>query len=167
MLCQLYFKTKKQKLSSSLFTCSSLCLELPHSLSPLGVFFLKSPYMFIWNFVSHLCSPTVSSHVLPHVSSHGILSHSKIFNTWIGEGDGNPLQYSCLKNPMDRGAWWAKVHGVAKSQTQLKWHSRLGQLNIVKWSVLLSLICRFNMIPVKMPASYFFDVGKQSSLSTG
>ena len=37
-----------------------------------------------------------------------------------GEGHGNPLQYSCLKNPMDRGAWWAKVHGVAKSQTQLK-----------------------------------------------
>ena len=36
-----------------------------------------------------------------------------------GEGNGNPLQYSCLENPMDRGAWWATVHGVAKSQTQL------------------------------------------------
>ena len=35
------------------------------------------------------------------------------------EGNGNPLQYSCLGNPMDREAWWAKVHGVAKSQTQL------------------------------------------------
>ena len=34
-----------------------------------------------------------------------------------GEGNGNPLQYSCLENPMDRGAWWATVHGVAKSQT--------------------------------------------------
>ena len=31
-----------------------------------------------------------------------------------GEEDGNPLQYSCLGNPMDRGAWWATVHGVAK-----------------------------------------------------
>ena len=31
-----------------------------------------------------------------------------------GEGNGNPLQYSCLGNPMDEGAWWAKVHGVAK-----------------------------------------------------
>ena len=31
-----------------------------------------------------------------------------------GEGNGNPLQYSCLGNPMDRGAWWAVVHGVAK-----------------------------------------------------
>ena len=36
------------------------------------------------------------------------------------EGSGNPLQYSCLENPMDRGAWWATVHGVAKSLTQLK-----------------------------------------------
>ena len=34
-----------------------------------------------------------------------------------GEGNGNSLQYSCLQNPMDRGAWWATVHGVAKSQT--------------------------------------------------
>ena len=37
----------------------------------------------------------------------------------IEEGNGNPLQYSCLENPMDRGAWWATVHGVAKSQTWL------------------------------------------------
>ena len=37
-----------------------------------------------------------------------------------GEGNDNPLQYSCLKNPMNRGAWWAAVHGVTKSQTQLK-----------------------------------------------
>ena len=36
-----------------------------------------------------------------------------------GEGNGNPLQYSCLENPMDRGAWWAPVHGVAKSRTRL------------------------------------------------
>ena len=37
-----------------------------------------------------------------------------------GEGKGYPLQYSCLENPMDRGAWWATVHRVAKSQTQLR-----------------------------------------------
>ena len=36
-----------------------------------------------------------------------------------GEGNGTPLQYSCLENPMDRGAWWAAVHGVTKSQTRL------------------------------------------------
>ena len=37
-----------------------------------------------------------------------------------GGGHGNPLQYSCPENSMDRGAWWATVHGVAKSQTRLK-----------------------------------------------
>ena len=36
-----------------------------------------------------------------------------------GESNGNPLQYSCLENPMDGGAWWAAVHGVAKSRTRL------------------------------------------------
>ena len=34
-----------------------------------------------------------------------------------GGGNGNPLQYSCLENPMNRGAWWATVHGITKSQT--------------------------------------------------
>ena len=41
-----------------------------------------------------------------------------------GGGHGNPFQYSCLENPMDRGACWVKVHGVAKSQTQLRQLSR-------------------------------------------
>ena len=40
-----------------------------------------------------------------------------------GGGNGNPLQYSCLENPMDRGAWQAIVHRVTKSRTQLKRHS--------------------------------------------
>ena len=43
------------------------------------------------------------------------------FNPWVGKipgrGNGNPLQYSCLENPMDRGAWWATVHRLAKSWT--------------------------------------------------
>ena len=38
-----------------------------------------------------------------------------------GVGNGNPLQYSCLENPMDRGAWWAAVHGVTKSWTRLSY----------------------------------------------
>ena len=37
-----------------------------------------------------------------------------------GVGNGNPLQYSCLEHPMDRGVWWAIIHRVTKSQTQLK-----------------------------------------------
>ena len=43
-----------------------------------------------------------------------------------GEGHGNPLQYSSLENPMDRGAWQNTVHGVTKSQTQLSDSARLG-----------------------------------------
>ena len=44
-------------------------------------------------------------------------THTHIY---IGEENGNPLQYSCLENPKDRGAWQATVHRVAKSRTQLK-----------------------------------------------
>ena len=48
-------------------------------------------------------------------------SQQNTFHIWLeyGEGNGTLLQYSCLVNPMDRGAWWAAVHGVAGSQTQL------------------------------------------------
>ena len=51
----------------------------------------------------------------PHPLYHLLLVHFLV----IGEGNGNPLQYSCLENPTDRGAWWATVHGVAKSRTRL------------------------------------------------
>ena len=50
----------------------------------------------------------------------------------VGEGNGNPLQYSCLENSMDRGAWWAAVHGVAQSGTRLKqfsMHACIGEGN--------------------------------------
>ena len=52
----------------------------------------------------------------------GILHSGLISGSGISpeEGDGNPLQYSCLENPMERGGWQATVHGVVKSQTQLK-----------------------------------------------
>ena len=46
------------------------------------------------------------------------------FSLWcIGEGNGNPLQCSCLENPRDRGAWWAAVYGITQSRTRLKWLS--------------------------------------------
>ena len=58
----------------------------------------------------------------------------------IGEGNGNPLQCSCLENPWDRGAWWAAIYGVAQSQTQLKWLSSKMQLTKqpkwLKWETL-------------------------------
>ena len=54
--------------------------------------------------------------------------NSSALRVWIGEGSGTPLQWSCLENPMGRGAWWAAVHGVAKSQTQLKRLSTLARV---------------------------------------
>ena len=46
--------------------------------------------------------------------------HSHFTLSSIGEGNGNPLQCSCLENPRDGGAWWAAIYGVAQSQTRLK-----------------------------------------------
>ena len=54
-----------------------------------------------------------------------------------GEGNGNMLQYSCLENPMDRGAWWATVHGVAKSQTQLRLNNNIKKLKIKRRKMLI------------------------------
>ena len=55
-----------------------------------------------------------------HVKQRSYLQHLIIYTKLkFGEGNGTPLQYSCLENPMDRGARWAAVHGVAKSRTRL------------------------------------------------
>ena len=58
-------------------------------------------------------------HICP--LTHETPSHplSTLLGCYSGEGNGNPLQYSCLENPMDGGAWWAAVYGVAKSQARL------------------------------------------------
>ena len=47
----------------------------------------------------------------------------KVGRVWNGEGNGNPLLYSCQENHVDRGAWWAAVHRVTQSRRQLKWLS--------------------------------------------
>ena len=61
-----------------------------------------------------------------------------------GEGNGNPLQYSCLENPMHRGAWWATVHGVAKSWTQLSEQEPLSQFFPNAASYKYALHCHLN-----------------------
>ena len=53
----------------------------------------------------------------------------------IGEGNGNPLQCSCLENPRDGGAWLAAIYGVAQSQTRLKWqHWAFKKSNELKYA---------------------------------
>ena len=49
-------------------------------------------------------------------------THTKswLYTYILGEGNGNPLQYSCLENPVDRGVWWAAIYGVTQSRTGLK-----------------------------------------------
>ena len=56
---------------------------------------------------------TPEATVYPEMSLWSVLSKR------VGEGNGNPLRYSCLENPMGGGAWWATVHGVAESRTRL------------------------------------------------
>ena len=56
-----------------------------------------------------------------------------------GEGNGNPLQSSCLENPRDRGAWWAAVYGVAQSRTQLKWLSSSSRHRLTLWCLIQGL----------------------------
>ena len=63
--------------------------------------------------------PSCGSEVKVSVCSAGDLGSIPGSGRFPGEGTGNPLQYSCLENPMDGGAWWATVHGVAKSPTRL------------------------------------------------
>ena len=67
---------------------------------------------------SWILFPMIYVGVLPKLLHEYILNYQ--LPHWTpGEGNGNPLQYSCLENSMDRGAWWIEVHGVAKSQPQL------------------------------------------------
>ena len=61
--------------------------------------------------------PKESSEVKASACNVGDLGSIPGLGRYPGEGNGNPLQYSCLANPMDRGALWAIVHGAAKSQT--------------------------------------------------
>ena len=62
-------------------------------------------------------TPDVKS--LERVDSVQTIGFTGDFTLLLGEGNGTPLQYSCLENPMDGGAWWAAVYGVAKSRTRL------------------------------------------------
>ena len=79
---------------------------------------------------------------------HFSLSH-------IGEGNGNPLQYSCLENPRDGEAWWSAVCGVTQSQTWLKWLSSSSSSGNTKMAILLKLTYTVSAIPNKILVDFF------------
>ena len=82
-----------------------------------------------------------------------------------GGGHGSPLQDSCLENPMDRGAWRATVHGVAKSWTQLKWlnthSSRWKPMKLTTYQLFL-LLCTFPLMPVWKQLSWLLKCSFKS-----
>ena len=79
---------------------------------------------------------------LQRVVHNSVISLS-LFTLMQGEGNGNPLQCSCLESPRDGGAWWAAIYGVTQSQTQLKWlssssiteivYKNKGKQNLLSW----------------------------------
>ena len=80
------------------------------SCDPLGQNSSVAPWSIFENTFSN------TAFILVFLSQRGL---GGIRRRVIGEGNSNPLQYSCLENPMDGGAWWAAVHGVSKSGTGL------------------------------------------------
>ena len=105
-------------------SCSSLCFE--------GIWCISSRLSGVFHLV---CQVYFSTLVIVFSYRSFLGSDSKAFSCNAGfirfsyeafwyiqgyneEGNGHPLQYSCLENPMNRGAWWAAVHGVAKSRTR-------------------------------------------------
>ena len=128
---------------SSKFNDSLLAFELPHNLKG------TSPTIWRWHkhstywlavnqygldkfegiFTTSMSTSLVSQAVKVSAYNAGDVGSIPGWRRSPGEGNGNPLQYSCLENPMDRGAWQTTVHWITMSQTQLKWllaHKALG-----------------------------------------
>ena len=70
-------------------------------------------------------------------------------------GNGNPLQYSCLEKPMDRGAWQAAIHGVTKSQTQLSMHAVTNEAGQFCMFMFLFFICISSLKYLLTSFAYF------------
>ena len=104
---------------------TSLIISHSHAFCPLPLLPITSRISPSWlrprkSPPSGLCMGFPSGSVLKNLpASAGDLGSTPGSGRSLGEGNGYPLQYSSLENSMDRGAWWATAHGVAKSQTQL------------------------------------------------
>ena len=100
-----------------------------------------------WNHTQAKIGDAGEVHVPLLASTISHNSSSLFYSSFIlvlGEGNSTPLQYSCLENPMDEGAWWAAVHGVTKSRAQLSdpflftfmhWQRRWQATCVLAWSI--------------------------------
>ena len=82
--------------------------------------------------------------------------HSHFSLSCIGEGNGNPLQCSCLENPRDGGAWWAAVYGVAQSRTRLKRLSSSSSIHIWRGREIHLFMYRFISIFMYHQSIYMY-----------
>ena len=96
--------------------------HLPNILEVTPVEFIRPVLIYIYN---HYGVPRLGSskNLLANARDTGDLGSVPGLGRSPGEGNGNPLPYSFLGNSTDRGAWWARVNGVAKSQTRLSTHT--------------------------------------------
>ena len=84
----------------------------------------------------------------------------------IGEGNGNPLQCSCLENPRDRGAWWAALYGVAQSQTRLKQLSSSSRdEGGINWEIGINILTLVVVVQSLSSAELFVTNGLQHTIS--
>ena len=108
-------------LAPYLSTCYSICLEcltsifqtLPRCLNP------SDPFLDLTDIIISYADGSSGKESTCKAKHAGDPGSIPGLGRSPGEGNGNPLQDYCLENPMDRGAWWAAVHGVAKSRTRL------------------------------------------------
>ena len=135
---------ESKKLKFPLLSCSwpQVHLDISTDPHPQGKECYKSPFLLLFsrNFpVGSDCKASAYNEGDP-----GLIPGS---GRCPGEGNGNPLQYSCLENTMDRGAWWATVHGVTKSWT------RLSDFTFTLAEILISYLSKnpFTKMDIQMP----------------
>ena len=79
-----------------------------------------------------------------------------VYVPFIGEGNGTRLQHSCLENPMDGGAWWAAVCGVAQSRTRLKHLAAAAACTLHLGPSIVNILLLFILSPILSHCYYYF-----------
>ena len=111
--------------------------------------FLPSFFPYFYNLLSFSLHIYLCIFIFSFLGEYSILWDLAVL---IGEGKGNPLQYSCLENPMDRGVWWAAVHEVAQSRTRLK---QVSSSSGCSYILILQFLFLYKMMSVMNRSFYF------------